>query len=339
MSRKRMNRLFAPFQSTLKLAGPSKEMARHLLVLSLLAVSTGIMAKPDLGFGICTNCSNAGFAYTAEQAAPPEEGSYAVYVNDSLDGEVRYFDVEVSWACEGIDLQSLSPRDAEILAVIGFPANSHCFERDSVPGSGSASIISDMQEAHHAVKEFYSSEHRTVDSEDIQNSSVDSVIELVGPEDSPACLRRAGEANWLSDYFAELWGSITAGLSDMALVFSSGFFASSDYLEPASSFSIDYPDGTRIKGNMTRISAGYDGSISVQVEFLPEMVRLSDGAPVPQLKGHFDEFDHIDDPGIIEAISNLAQMFGIPVNGDSNGSRIACAKGDDGEIACRILPE
>lgn len=324
-----------------KLAGTRKAMTRNLLIAGLLAATAPGVAQNEPDIGICTNCSTAEFAYTAEQAAPPTAGNHPVYVIDAVNGEVRYFDVEVWWDCGGYHLQSMDSREAEVAASSDLLAQSNCAQKEAVQGNGNAAIILDMQEAHYAVKDFVSPENLTVYSGEIPNSG-DSAIDLVGPNDSSAGYNRGNLALGLTSYYGGLWGQSVFMMSDLARRFSNRFIGSSDYLNPASRITVIYPDGTRIKVKVTNVSSGPDGSVDVEVHVLPESAQLPDGRMVPQMEGHFDGFDYSGDTNIVDAIRDLANLYGIPVTGaggGGGGGRIACVRVDGGDLVCRILPE
>lgn len=201
-----MHAFFKSFLSKLTVFGAGESMTRFMLVSGLLAASAGAMAQSDPIVGICTNCSTAGFAWTAEQAAPPTAGNYPVYVIDSVDGEVRYFDVDVWWDCGGNDLESHDPEDAKTAEGSGLVVQSYCVQKESITGAGSQSIIMNIQDAHYGAKEFASLHSGDIDTVDLPGFSGDSAIDLLGPSGSSSDLARAALQNGVNNYHNTWWG-------------------------------------------------------------------------------------------------------------------------------------
>lgn len=319
----------------------SRPTIRHWLLAGAFAASAfgAAQAEPDIGF--CTHCSNAGFAWAAEQAAPPTVGTHPVYVIDTLSGQVRYFDVMVWWDCGGNLPQSVTPRSGPGTGR-GSAASiqSNCTHKEAVEGSGDPTIIVHMEDAHDAVKEFASPENLTVYSGDVSHSG-DSALDLIGPDDSPAGLNRAGLQNGLADYYETVWGQITFGMADIAQRIANRFIGSSDYISPAATITVHFPDGTSIKVEITDISSGPDGSARARMKVLQETGRFPDGGPIPFSEGHFNGFEYSGDTNIVDALRDLADLYGIPVTGPDGGGggRIACSIVDGEIIQCVVLPQ
>lgn len=313
-------------------------MIRRGLVAGLLALgSTGaVQADPDIG--ICTSCSNAGFAWAAEQTAPTTGGTHPVYVINASNGEVRYFDVSVWWDCDGNNPQQAgnpgksSDRDFGAGAAV----QSNCIQREAIEGTGDATFIHHMQDAHDAVKEMLAPENLNVNSVDIAHSG-DSAVDLVGPDNSPAGLARANLQNGLADHFDTFWGSIAFNLADTAIRVTNRFLGSSDYLSPWTTVTVHYTDGTSIEVRITSISTGPGPSNRPQMKVVEGTARLPDGQTIPFAEGHFNGFEYEGESNLIDALWNLANIYGIPVSGQGGGGRIACTIIDGEVVHCTVL--
>lgn len=298
-----------------------------------------VHAEPNIGF--CTHCSNAGFAWAAEQAAPPTIGTHPVYVIDTFSGEVRYFDVMVWWDCGGNLPQSVTPRSGSVSGDdSGAFIQSNCTHKEAMEGSGDPTIIMHMEDAHDAVMEFTSPENLNVDSRDIDHSG-DSAVDLVGPHDGPAGLARANLQNGLADYLESLWGSILFTRADLAQRFANRFIGSSDYFEPLRIVTVNYPDGTTVQVEIEFVSTGPDGSARARMKVVEGTARLPNGQTIPYAEGHFDGFEFEGDTDLVDALWQLADLYGIPVTGPDGGGggRIACTIVDGEIIQCVVLPQ
>ncbi len=309
----------------------SKLVGKYLIILSLVyAGASAAEDEPNIGY--CSNCSSAGFAWAAEQAAPPTGGMHPVYVIDTIFGEVRYFNVSVWWDCGGNELQSVDD-GVQSLDEGGMDSStlSSCTQKEAIQGVGDALIISEMMNAHFAVIDFL--EKFRIDSGELPNSG-DSAIDMVGPNE--AGLARMNLQNAVANHLQSFWGTLIFSMADTATRIANRFIGNSNYVSPASLVTVTFPDGTSIKLDVVRISSFIDGTVTVLVEVLTETLQLPDGRAVPQLEDQFPGFNYAGDENIVESIIELAHRFGIPVTG-AGGPRIACVRVDGGAIICHRL--
>ncbi len=312
--------------------------SRLLLMLGLGALWMPLQAQVQPQLGFCRLCAgDAAFADAAELAAPdwaPMDGTpvlYPVYVIDPASGEIRYFDVVVWRDWGGAQPQGGEPRDSEAADRIDNTLQFSWIQKEAYPGHGDLEILDAIGLAHVGVSEFLSPINLEFPASDIPHAP-GSAIDVIGPSASSAGYALLNLEAGVADMLEDRWASIVFGWADIARRAADRMFGSSDYLAPATTVRINFPDGTRIDLDIESISPTLSGRSRVRVRVRPESARLPDGRTVPQDAGHFDGFAYFGETALIDVISDLAFRYGIPVSGD--GDRIGCSRFDNGPLTC-----
>lgn len=305
-------------------------MKKFLVVIGMVFAGTAAAGQEMPTIAYCSSCSTAGFAWTAEQAAPPTDGIHPVYVLDVIAGEVRYFDVQVWWDCGGDNLRS--PEVDPALRLLGSLLSS-CTRQESERGDGDASVVSDMLNAYSVVSEVVSELYQ-FDSRDIRHAG-DSAIDLIGPKGGREGLARRNLQAGVSRHLQGFSESIVFELSESAAKLAKRYIGSAGYLSPGRLITVHYPDGTSIRLKVDQINWFLDGNFEVGLETLTQSVRLPDGQPAPHLAIGFDGFEFTGDPNVVDLIVDVANRFDIhTTNTLFNGFTLRCARVDGGAITC-----
>jgi len=311
-----------------------KLVSTHILaVLALLGMFASAQARNMPEFiGYCDNCSEWAFSHAAQNAPPPVPGNYPVYVLDTGNGEVRYFDVDIgSDSGEGTHPQSGEDRAGSA----GDSMPHRAIYRQAIPGPGDPSVVFAMEEAFAVVSEFAEllygapptagSTPTLSDNGDLSTDGVssgdlgidiDSAIDLIGPEGSPAGLNRNILRNKINKFYNGLWGASLASTQDLVTKLSNRF--PGDGLLGGGSTTITFPDGTSVKLKIDRIADGQEFHLKLQV--LTNTVQGPGLPAVPQNPGQFDGFSHGGGETTVGSLADLADRLGLEVGPPGSGA-------------------
>jgi hypothetical protein len=287
---------------------------------------------PNIGY--CSNCSSAGFAWAAEQAAPPTGGMHPVYVIDTTFGEVRYFNVSVWWDCGGNELQSVDD-GVQSLDENGMDSStlSSCTQKEAIQGVGDGFTISQMLIAHDIVSDFLAPEKFQFDSGDLPLVG-DTALDLIGPHDSSAGFARLTLQHAIQSELQGWLNTQLIGAADIVIRLVNNYIG--DGYSNTRFVKVTFEDGTTVMVRVVDVGINNNTPV-VELEILTESVALpDDGGPVPQTGGQFDGFGYEGDENIVQNIIDVAIRFGIPITG-AGGTRIACSRVDGGVPVCRSI--
>ena len=294
---------------------------------------------------LCAQCFSASsFAHRAEQSSlaqlPGLTGIDPVYVVNPFSEEVRFFHVH-RWQDD--DYQPLSaPRssrgEGEQPRRNLSPRLMQGFFR--AEAEELAADSSDVQEIHEglaaAVAFFQFAESTHLD--DLEDLDIDSAVALLGPEDSPAGLRRNQLQNVIANRLSSELSVIRLTLADLAQRVLNQWVGDSD-VSLMSSITINFPDGTVIDVEVVQILDGIEGGISFVLEVREESAQGPGLPAVPQSPGQFDGFGFSGNQTTLAELLSLAQLYGIPITGPGGGSGGGCSmqceiSGD--EVVCNL---
>ncbi len=312
----------------------SKLVGKYLIILSLVyAGASAAEDVPDIGY--CSNCSSAGFAWAAEQAAPSTGGMHPVYVIDTTFGEVRYFNVSVWWDCGGNELQSVDD-GVQSLDEGGMDSStlSSCTQKEAIQGVGDEFIISQMLIAHDIVSDFLAPEKFQFDSGDLPNVG-DTALDLIGPDVSSAGFARLTLQHAVQNELQGWFNAQLLGVSDLANRLANNYIG--EGYSNTRFVKVTFPDGTSVMLRVVDVGINNKTPV-VEVEVVTESIELPYGAgPVPQNEGHFDNFSYTGDPNIVGSFIDMANRFGIPITGaGGSGPTLRCVTVDGVRFCERI---
>lgn len=160
---------------------------------------------------------------------------------------------------------------------------------------------------------FVASLHEPLDG--LQITRVDSAIDLVGPEDSPAGYARLQLRGDLMDKDYTRWKGFMYGAGDLIDRMAVRILGETRFDKQR--ILITFEDGTSIQVEVESIHAEANGlGVFIEYAILPHTARLPDGSRIPQNGGQFSNFSWSgsgDDGGIGARLALLAGLYGLEV--------------------------
>lgn len=324
-------------------------MKRRVFSCSLavfLAASATLVSSTATGadrIDACANCfSAAAFAHAAEQIsmqeAPFATGLEEVYVFNPVSNEVRFFHVN-RWLDDQFDPQG-NARSKRRSPETPYRTQGF-FRAEAFPMLADPSEVASIQDGIDAARDFsllVAAGAYLEDLADLGDMGIDSAVSLVGPDDSPAGLRRIALMNAINNHLGSELSLLQIGLADLARQAMRKILGDSDITFMAN-FRVYFDDGTVIDVKIVEILDAIDGDTTA---FELEVDQSSAQGPnlpaVPQSPGQFGSFSFSGNETTLEELAQLAQLYGIPVvrsGGGSGGCTMTCEVFGD-ELRCTV---
>lgn len=276
--------------------------------------SAAMAAEEDFEVGFCSSCSTGELDWAAMSAVTDATGpgTYPVYVLNVNNGDVHYFDVNVWWDCGSSQPQSKRPLRQ---AGTGYPElmQSNCMQMDAVPGLGSGTVRSAIQDARLAILDYQGLMAVSIDITDVPGADdIESAIQLIGP--GSAEFDRNRLVNSLNNRVDTFWYQAVANLSSLAHSLSNKLFENSIFAVDKP-FYVEFPDGTRVR---IRIESYYTTVTSLELVLEIELNTIQGPglSAVPSSAGAFDGFSYGGAPDIGWELLQLADRIAPQVTCD-----------------------